>query len=64
MECEDAGSLNECIGCKVDRDVEGRKVKLTQPVLIQSFQDEFELPGRDQVKIAKLDMQFECATLS
>ena len=47
MECEDAGALNEHIGCKIDQDVEGRSVKLTQPVLIQSFQEKLELPGWD-----------------
>jgi hypothetical protein len=33
MECEDAGSLNEYIGCKIDQDIEGQSVKLTQSVL-------------------------------
>jgi hypothetical protein len=43
MECEDVGLLNEYIRCKVNQDVDGWSVKLTQPVLIRSFQDEFEL---------------------
>jgi Reverse transcriptase (RNA-dependent DNA polymerase) len=37
MECEDGWSLNKYIECKVDQDVDGWKVKLTQPVLIHKF---------------------------
>jgi hypothetical protein len=47
MECEDAGELLEYIGCKLDKDVERRTMKITQPVLLQSLKDEFELPDRE-----------------
>jgi Reverse transcriptase (RNA-dependent DNA polymerase) len=39
FECEDVGPLVEYIGNKVD--VKNGKMKLTQPVLLQSFVDEF-----------------------
>ena len=32
------------VGCKIDRDKVARNVKLTQPIFIQSFEGEFELP--------------------
>jgi hypothetical protein len=45
FECEDVGSLKEYLGCKVDFDPIGRTVRLTQPVLLQSFRDEWDLPA-------------------
>ena len=44
FECDDVGDLDEYIGCKLERNVEDGWVKFTQPVLLQSFEDEFELP--------------------
>ena len=32
------------MGCKIDRNWEDKQVRLTQPVLLQSYEDEFELP--------------------
>ena len=40
--CEDVGDVNEYVGCKIDRTKE--RIKFTQPVLIQSLVDEFDLP--------------------
>ena len=42
FDCDDVGEANEYVGCKVER-IDG-KIRLTQPVLLQSFKDEFELP--------------------
>jgi hypothetical protein len=39
--------LNEYVGCKIDRDE--YYVKFTQPVMIQSYEDEFELNKTRQV---------------
>jgi hypothetical protein len=47
FECDDLGELNEYVGCKIDRDE--YSVKLTQPILIQSYEDEFELNKKRQV---------------
>ena len=44
FDSDDVGELNEYVGCKVDHDVEGRTIKFTQPVLLRSFKDEFNLP--------------------
>ena len=43
FDCEDVGELTEYVGCKVDRDNadEYASIKVTQPVLVQSFVDEF-----------------------
>ena len=44
FECDDIGFLEEYVGCKVERNVNEGSVKFTQPVLLQSFEDEFTLP--------------------
>ncbi len=44
LECKDCDEMEEYVGCKVTR-VRG-SLKFTQPVLLQSFSDEFELPTR------------------
>ena len=38
--------LKEYVGCKVEYDKVNGQMKLTQPVLVQSFADEFDLPTR------------------
>jgi len=44
FDCEDVGPLSEYVGCKIDR---GKNwIRLTQPVLLQSFEDEFPLPKK------------------
>jgi hypothetical protein len=47
FECDDLGELNEYVGCKIDRNEDS--VKFTQPVLIQSYEDEFDLNKTRQV---------------
>jgi hypothetical protein len=47
FECDDLGELNEYVGCKIDRNED--YVKFTQPVLIQSYEDEFDLHKSRQV---------------
>ena len=42
LKCDDVGELTEYVGCKITRNSDS--IQLTQPVLIQSFKDEFELP--------------------
>jgi hypothetical protein len=43
FDCDELGSLSEYIGCKLDHRPEDGSIKITQPVLIQSFEDEFDL---------------------
>jgi hypothetical protein len=38
LDCDDVGNLLENVGCKVNYDQEVGTVRLTQPVIIQSFQ--------------------------
>ena len=42
LDSEDSGALNECVGVKVER--KDDELKLTQPVLVQSLEDEFGVP--------------------
>ena len=52
FECDDVGELKEYLGCKIDRHMDGVGwIKLTQPVLLQSFEDEFEMEetGREAI---------------
>ena len=44
IDCDDIGEMKEYIGSKVEHDKEEGWIRLTQPVLLQSFEDEFELP--------------------
>ena len=43
FKCDDQGEMKECAGCKLDIDREERSLKMTQPVLLQSFQDEMKI---------------------
>ena len=45
FDTEECGTLEEYIGMKVEWNQGNKSLKLTQPVLLQSFQDEFDLPG-------------------
>ena len=45
FDCDETGGLEEYVGCKIDRNMEERSMRLTQPVLLQSYVDEFELTG-------------------
>jgi hypothetical protein len=44
FKCDDVGEMTEYVGCKVEYNKEGKYMKLTQPVVIQSFVDQFDLP--------------------
>lgn len=41
--CDDQGEMKEYIGCKVDYNWKEGYMKILQPVLIQSFKDEFDV---------------------
>jgi hypothetical protein len=44
FDCKDCGDLEEYMGCKIERTK--NSLKFTQPVLIQSCNDKFELPKK------------------
>ena len=46
FDCDDVGEVKEYVGCKIDRDEENNSIKFTQPVMLQSFDDEFETSGK------------------
>jgi hypothetical protein len=49
FECDDVGKLTEYIGCKIEHDRLAGWMKLTQPVLLQSYTDEFGIKEDDVV---------------
>jgi hypothetical protein len=48
FDCEEVGQMKEYVGCKIDYNKEEGWMKLTQPVLLQSYNDEFDLPNGDK----------------
>jgi hypothetical protein len=42
FDCKDCGDIEEYVGCKIQRTK--NLLKFTQPVLMQSYNDKFELP--------------------
>ena len=41
FDCHDVGEVKEYVGCKIEMDVKNRSMKFVQPVMLQSFADEF-----------------------
>ena len=62
FKCDDVGEANEYIGNKVDQ--KDGTLKLTQPVLLQSFQDEFELPHERPMTPASAGTVLQPGTVS
>jgi Reverse transcriptase (RNA-dependent DNA polymerase) len=46
-ECDDGGKLQEYVGCKIVYNRDEGWIRLTQPVLVESFQDEYDLPDAE-----------------
>jgi hypothetical protein len=44
FDCDEVVELAEYVGCKIDHNKEEGWIKLTQPILMQSYVDEFDLP--------------------
>gem|GEM_PF-6951265 len=42
FDCSDEGGLDEYVGCKIVKNSKEKWLKFTQPVLLQSFDDEYE----------------------
>ena len=42
FDCNNIGDLQEYVGCKIEHDRDKKTMKLTQPVMIQSFLDKFD----------------------
>jgi hypothetical protein len=44
FDCDVLGNMDEYVGCRLERNVKERWIKIAQPVQLQSFVDEFDLP--------------------
>jgi hypothetical protein len=44
FDCDIIGNMNEYVGCKIERNTIEGWIRFTQPVLLQSYTDEFNLP--------------------
>eukprot|EP00957_Ditylum_brightwellii_P078625 5977616-Ditylum_brightwellii.AAC.1 len=49
FDCDELGEMEEYVGCKVDYNKDLGKMKLTQPVLLQSYEDESNLDKNGRV---------------
>ena len=47
FDLNEVGELKEYVGCKVEYNKVNGQMKLTQPVLVQSFADKFKLPTKE-----------------
>jgi hypothetical protein len=45
FDCDIIGNMNEYVGCKIERDWKEKWIRFTQPVLLQSYTDEFSIPA-------------------
>jgi hypothetical protein len=43
VECDDGGEIQEFVGYKIAYNTEKRSLKITKPVLMQSFEDELNV---------------------
>eukprot|EP00957_Ditylum_brightwellii_P118771 9058277-Ditylum_brightwellii.AAC.1 len=43
FKCNELGEMDEYVGCKVKRDLAAQSIRLTQPVLLQSYRNKFQL---------------------
>jgi hypothetical protein len=50
LDCDDGGDILEFIGCKIDYDRTNKSLRFTQPVLLQSFTDEFKIAEKEMPK--------------
>ena len=51
FDCEDCGELDEYVGCRLTRNK--GEITFTQGVLVQSFEDEFDVPKKKYATPAK-----------
>ena len=38
--------MKEYVGCKIDKDKNSREIKITQPALLQSYKDEYNIENK------------------
>jgi hypothetical protein len=57
VDCDDGGEKKEFVGCKIEHNRDKRYLRITQPVLLQSFRDEFSLTGEDKPRTPGVPMK-------
>ena len=50
FDCDIVGNMDEYVGCKLERNWKERSIRFTQPVMIQSFKDEFDILEGSKLK--------------
>ena len=53
FDCDDVGDFKEYVGCKIDYNQDEGELRFTQPVLLQSYVDEFKLPDYEYMTPAE-----------
>jgi hypothetical protein len=59
FKCDDTGESKDYVGCKFDRDQQGKCLKMTQPVIIQSFKDEFGMKLNKTLRFLRFLVKFQ-----
>ena len=54
FDSDDIGDLKEYVGCKIEHNVEEGYIRFTQPVMLQSYQDEFKV-SKDKERVTPAD---------
>jgi hypothetical protein len=57
VECDDNSEVQEFVGFKIEYNHEDRKMRITQPVLLQSFRDEFSLTAEDKPRTPSVPLK-------
>jgi hypothetical protein len=50
FDCDEVGNMDEYVGCKLERNWDEGWIRFLQPVLLQSYKDEFNLPDEKEPK--------------
>ena len=54
FDCDNVGDVTEYTGCKVERDEKEISIKFIQPLMIQSFKDEYKVTNKERSTPAEL----------
>ena len=60
FDCDVIGNMDKYVGCKLTRNREERSLKFTQPVMIQSFEDEFQITHKERIPASPGQVLLRC----
>ena len=60
FDCDEIGNMDEYVGCKLTRNQQERSLKFTQPVMIQSFTDEFHIDKEENIPASPGQVLLRC----